>query len=145
MLCQIGDNRTPQADSIHTGTIKYERYLHEEITEISYFLRFFIKKELDNRHINNRSMEDAKSLEVFGLSRRDAAFAHAPMLHERVTTIYETHREKIYGFLVGQGLDPAKSQELAQEVFLRFFLALQKAVKSSRSRRGSIEWHRTLP
>jgi RNA polymerase sigma-70 factor (ECF subfamily) len=71
-------------------------------------------------------MGDAESLEVFGLSRRDVAVAHTPMLHERVAAIYESHREKIYGFLVGQGLDPAKSQELAQEVFLRFFLALQK-------------------
>jgi RNA polymerase sigma-70 factor (ECF subfamily) len=71
-------------------------------------------------------MGDAKSLEVFGVSRRDATVAHAPTLHERVAAIYEANREKIYGFLVGQGLDPARSQELVQEVFLRLFLALKK-------------------
>jgi RNA polymerase sigma-70 factor (ECF subfamily) len=51
------------------------------------------------------------------------------MLHERVAALYETDREKIYWFLVGQGLDPARSQELVQEVFLRLFLALQKGIE----------------
>lgn len=74
-------------------------------------------------------MEDAKSFEVFGLSEGEATAADASMPHERVAAIYESDREKIYGFLVGQGLEPAKSQEVAQEVFLRLFLALKKGTE----------------
>jgi len=45
---------------------------------------------------------------------------------ERVAALYMVHREKIYGFLVAQGLYPAQAQELAQEVFVRMFVALTK-------------------
>lgn len=45
---------------------------------------------------------------------------------ERVAVLYETHREKIYFFLVGQGLGPAKAQELTQDVFVKLFAALKK-------------------
>lgn len=45
---------------------------------------------------------------------------------ERVAALYEAHRERIYGFLVGQGLVAAKAQELVQDVFLKLFVALTK-------------------
>jgi RNA polymerase sigma-70 factor (ECF subfamily) len=76
--------------------------------------------------MDNRFMGNGKSLEMFGLSRSGATVARAPNLQERVATLYETDREKIFKFLVGQGLDPAKSQELVQEVFLTLFLTLKK-------------------
>ena len=48
---------------------------------------------------------------------------------ERVAASFETHRMKIYGFLVSQGLDPAEAQELTQDVFFRFFIALEKGTE----------------
>jgi RNA polymerase sigma-70 factor (ECF subfamily) len=47
-------------------------------------------------------------------------------LHQRVAELYETHRNGIYRFLVGQGLNPAVAQEVTQDVFVDLFLALQK-------------------
>ena len=45
---------------------------------------------------------------------------------QRVAALYEAHREEIYRFLVGQGLPPATAQELAQDVFVRLFIAMTK-------------------
>ena len=39
-------------------------------------------------------------------------------LRERVTALYEAHREPIFRFLVGHGLDPAVAQEVTQDVFV---------------------------
>lgn len=50
----------------------------------------------------------------------------SPTAGERAAALFETHREKIYGFLVGQGLDPAEAQELTQDAFFRLFVALRK-------------------
>lgn len=50
----------------------------------------------------------------------------APTTDERVAALYEAHRAKIYGFLVSQGVFPAKAQELVQDVFFRLFVALTK-------------------
>jgi RNA polymerase sigma-70 factor (ECF subfamily) len=58
-----------------------------------------------------------------GLERETSV---TPAADERVAALYETHRKKIYGFLVGQGLGPAKAQELTQDVFVRLFGALKK-------------------
>lgn len=49
-----------------------------------------------------------------------------PTTEERVAALYESHRDRIYRFLVGQGLEPARAQELAQDVFVRLFVALTK-------------------
>lgn len=48
---------------------------------------------------------------------------------ERVAALYEANRVRIYRFLVGQSLDPATAQELTQEVFVRFFVALSKGTQ----------------
>jgi RNA polymerase sigma-70 factor (ECF subfamily) len=45
---------------------------------------------------------------------------------ERVATLYETHREGIYRFLVGHGLSPGEAQEVTQDVFVDLFVALEK-------------------
>lgn len=50
----------------------------------------------------------------------------APTTEERVAALYRAHREKIYGFLVGQGLVAAKAQDLVQDVFFKLFVALTK-------------------
>jgi RNA polymerase sigma-70 factor (ECF subfamily) len=57
-------------------------------------------------------------------SDREGAMSAAPTTDERVAVLYGAHRERIYGFLVGQGLVPAKAQELVQDVFLKLFVAL---------------------
>ncbi len=49
-------------------------------------------------------------------------------LSDRVTTLYETHRDGIYRFLVGHGLTCGEAQEVAQDVFVDLFNALQKGV-----------------
>jgi RNA polymerase sigma-70 factor (ECF subfamily) len=46
---------------------------------------------------------------------------------ERVGLLYETHRDGIYRFLVGQGLNPTVAQEVTQDVFVDLFIALQKS------------------
>lgn len=48
---------------------------------------------------------------------------------ERVAILYELHREKIYRFLASQGLDAATAQELAQDVFVRLFVAISKGTE----------------
>lgn len=49
-----------------------------------------------------------------------------PSLQERVVLLYEAHREGIYRFLVGHGLTPGEAQEVAQDVFVDLFRALQR-------------------
>jgi RNA polymerase sigma-70 factor, ECF subfamily len=50
-------------------------------------------------------------------------------LQERVSALYETHRDGIYRFLVGQGLKPAAAQEITQDVFVDLFVALEKGTQ----------------
>jgi RNA polymerase sigma-70 factor, ECF subfamily len=71
-------------------------------------------------------MSDADTLDAAMRSGREAAMSTDSPTDERVAALYVAHRGKIYGFLVGQGLNPAQAQELAQEVFVRLFVALTK-------------------
>ena len=48
---------------------------------------------------------------------------------ERVSALYELHRNEIFRFLVGQGLEAAKAQEAAQDVFVRLFVAITKGTE----------------
>jgi RNA polymerase sigma-70 factor (ECF subfamily) len=50
---------------------------------------------------------------------------------ERVIALYETHRHKIYRFLVGHGLNAALAQDVTQDVFVDLFLALEKGTVMS--------------
>ena len=52
-------------------------------------------------------------------------------IEERVTVLYEAHRDGIYRFLVGQGLSPAAAQDVTQDVFLDLFIALEKGTQVS--------------
>ncbi|MBV9490974.1 MAG: sigma-70 family RNA polymerase sigma factor [Verrucomicrobia bacterium] len=45
---------------------------------------------------------------------------------ERVSALYEIHRDRIYGFLIRKGLNATIAQELTQDVFVDLFLALEK-------------------
>jgi RNA polymerase sigma-70 factor (ECF subfamily) len=71
-------------------------------------------------------MSDADTFDATIQSDREAAMSASPTTEERVTALYESHREEIYRFLVGQGLESAKAQELAQDVFVKLFVALTK-------------------
>jgi RNA polymerase sigma-70 factor (ECF subfamily) len=60
------------------------------------------------------------------LAIREAALSRKDGLEERVAALYGTHRDAIYRFLVGQGVEPRFAQEAAQNVFVDLFLALRK-------------------
>jgi RNA polymerase sigma-70 factor (ECF subfamily) len=47
----------------------------------------------------------------------------------RVAALYEAHREEIYRFLVGQGLEAGRAQELAQDAFVKLFVAITKGTE----------------
>jgi RNA polymerase sigma-70 factor (ECF subfamily) len=47
-------------------------------------------------------------------------------LQARVVSLYEDHRDGIYRFLVGHGLNPSEAQETAQDVFVDLFQAMNK-------------------
>jgi RNA polymerase sigma-70 factor (ECF subfamily) len=65
---------------------------------------------------------------------RESIRTARPTIKERVATLYENHREDIYRFLVGHGLQPAKAQELAQDVFVNLFVSLTKGTEISSER-----------
>jgi RNA polymerase sigma-70 factor (ECF subfamily) len=71
-------------------------------------------------------MSDADTLDATARSYREGAMSTSPSTEERVAALYVAHREAIYRFLVGQGIERAKAQELAQDVFVRLFVALTK-------------------
>ncbi len=48
---------------------------------------------------------------------------------ERVAALYVAYREEIYRFLMGQGLESATAQELAQDVFVKLFVAVTKSAE----------------
>lgn len=55
-------------------------------------------------------------------------------IRARVSALYETYRDGIYRFLVGQGLNPSAAQEVTQDVFLDLFVALEKGTQMSSER-----------
>ena len=72
-------------------------------------------------------MNDAGTSDVTIQSSHDGASVSLVVEVEgRVAALYKDYRERIYRFLVGQGLDPGKAQELTQDVFVRLFVALKK-------------------
>jgi hypothetical protein len=64
-------------------------------------------------------MSDADIFDARIQSDREAAMSQIPMTEGRVAALYVTHREEIHRFLEGQGLEPAKAQELARDVFVK--------------------------
>jgi RNA polymerase sigma-70 factor (ECF subfamily) len=57
---------------------------------------------------------------------RESVSSRNESLNERVSALYETHRDGIYRFLVAHGLSPAVAQEVTQDVFLKLFVALRR-------------------
>ena len=47
-------------------------------------------------------------------------------LGARVVDLYAAHRERIYRFLVGNGMTPGEAQEATQDVFIELLLTLRK-------------------
>ena len=66
-----------------------------------------------------------------GNSRSDQRIAdHGTLvIQERVSALYETHREAIYYFLLKRRLEPSAAQDLAQDVFVQLFIALSHGTK----------------
>lgn len=67
--------------------------------------------------------------DIFGSMGRtdcEGATSVSPLAEERAAALFETHRDKIFCFLVGQGIEPAEAQELTQDVFFKLFVALRK-------------------
>jgi RNA polymerase sigma-70 factor (ECF subfamily) len=89
-------------------------------------LIFFPKKWAAQPTYRQQAMSDADTFDAAIPSDRESAMNAAPTTDERVAALYESHRDRIYGFLVGQGLVAAKAQELVQDVFLKLFVALTK-------------------
>lgn len=49
-------------------------------------------------------------------------------VQERVVALYEAHRDGIYRFLMGHGMDPAAAQDVTQDVFVDLLIALEKGI-----------------
>src|SRR5215831_18284600 len=47
-------------------------------------------------------------------------------LQEQVTRLFEESRDDVYRYLLTLGLEPARAQEAAQEVFLRLYATMRK-------------------
>ena len=71
-------------------------------------------------------MGDADSFDATIESSHESAMSASSTPDERVAALYQANRERIYAFLVGQGLAPAKAQELTQDAFVNLFVALRK-------------------
>jgi RNA polymerase sigma factor (sigma-70 family) len=72
--------------------------------------------------MNNTSIFGAAAAQADKESAMSANLTPA----ERVAALYEVHRDELYRFLAGQGIDPATAQELAQDAFVKLFVALSK-------------------
>jgi RNA polymerase sigma-70 factor (ECF subfamily) len=59
----------------------------------------------------------------------ESALSRTERLNQRVTALYETHREGVYRFLVTQGIAPAVAQEVTQDVFVKLFVAMRDGVE----------------
>lgn len=59
----------------------------------------------------------------------EPALSKTERLNQRVTGLYEAHRDSIYRFLLAQGVTPAVAQEVTQDVFVKLFLALRDGVE----------------
>jgi RNA polymerase sigma-70 factor, ECF subfamily len=64
-----------------------------------------------------------------GPAIRQSGASDADEFQARVTALYQTHRDGIYGFLMGQGLTPTVAQEVTQDIFVDLFVALQKGTR----------------
>lgn len=61
----------------------------------------------------------------------EVSLSTAESARDRVTALYEQHRNQIYRFLVAQGLAPAVAQEISQDVFVDLYKAIASGAKIS--------------
>jgi hypothetical protein len=59
----------------------------------------------------------------------ESALSRTERLNERVTALYEAHRDGVYRFLVAEGIAPPVAQEITQDVFVKLFIALRDGVE----------------
>ena len=59
----------------------------------------------------------------------DTALSRTDRVNQRVTMLYEIHRDGLYRFLVAQGIPPAAAQEVTQDVFVKLFIALRNGAE----------------
>lgn len=71
-------------------------------------------------------MADADTFDATLPADQETAVQASLTTEERVAALYGVHREEIYRFLLGQGIEPATAQELAQDVFVKLFVAMTK-------------------
>jgi RNA polymerase sigma factor (sigma-70 family) len=71
-------------------------------------------------------MSDAHIFELSNRAEEATAVRADLTAGKRITALYEAHRDELYRFLVGQGIEPATAQELAQDVFVKLLLAIRK-------------------
>jgi len=71
-------------------------------------------------------MSDAEIFDAGGRTEQESAMGVDLTAGERIAALYEAHREDLYRFLVGQGIESATAQELAQDVFVRLVVATKK-------------------
>jgi RNA polymerase sigma-70 factor (ECF subfamily) len=74
-------------------------------------------------------MADANTFDLPIRADQQGATRAGVITEGRVAALYEAHREEIYRFLVSQGVESAKAQELAQDVFVKLFVAVAKGTE----------------
>jgi RNA polymerase sigma-70 factor (ECF subfamily) len=74
-------------------------------------------------------MDDADICVSSAQADQEAATTACLTTAERVAALYEAHRERIYRFLMGQGLESSNAQDLAQDVFIKLFVAMTKGTE----------------
>ncbi len=72
-------------------------------------------------HKQTMAADDVRSMQTLAVG------GHSSLsLQELVVSLYKAHRESIFRFLVGHGLNPGETKEVTQDVFVDLFQALQK-------------------
>lgn len=71
-------------------------------------------------------MSDADIFDARDQANRESAMRADLTAEQRIAALYEAHRDELFRFLVGQGIEPSVAQELAQDVFVKLFVAIQK-------------------
>lgn len=71
-------------------------------------------------------MAEAKAVDGAPFRKLEVAVGVTPNATERVSALYQTLRVPIYRFLMAQGLDAGTAQELAQDVFIKLLIAIER-------------------
>jgi hypothetical protein len=69
----------------------------------------------------------------------EAALSGTDRVNQRVTALYDIHRDGLYRFLVAQGIPPARP-EVTQDVFVKLFIALRDGTEIGSDQVGCLVW-----